>query len=195
MDKKTLKKQQIIKDSIDIMFKQGYYGTGVKELADAAGIPKGSLYNYFENKEDYLKEALIYYYEDMSKQQFDILKDRKLEPLERIKKFYIYLINTIGSDEEIQKGCFVGKITQEVSGVSELIQEVTDEIHRDIISILKSNIDEAIDENYLTSKDDTFALAEFIFSSWQGVLLRAKASKDKKTFDNFYKVLVEVLLK
>jgi TetR/AcrR family transcriptional regulator, transcriptional repressor for nem operon len=78
IDKKTMKKNEIIRKSIHVIFEKGYNGTGVKDLTDAAGIPKGSLYNYFENKEDYLKEALNLYYNEMSQKQFSILSDKNL---------------------------------------------------------------------------------------------------------------------
>lgn len=33
--------------------KRGYYGTGIKEIVEGAGVPKGSFYNYFKSKEDF----------------------------------------------------------------------------------------------------------------------------------------------
>ena len=38
MKKRMLKKQQIMKMSIGVMFKQGYHGTGIKDLTDAAAL-------------------------------------------------------------------------------------------------------------------------------------------------------------
>lgn len=194
-NKKAIKKREIIKSSIDVMFDNGYHGTGVKDLADAAGIPKGSLYNYFENKEDYLKEALIYYYEESSKLQFDILNDNKLSPIERIKEFYKYLIEDLNNECNYNKGCFLGKITQEVSGSIDLIQEITNDIQNEIIKSIKINLVEAVQNGDISSNKDIDALAEFIYMSWQGALLRVKASRSKHTLNNFYKILVEVLLK
>jgi len=195
MDKKTLKKHEIIKKSIGVMFEHGYHGTGVKDLTDAAGIPKGSLYNYFENKEDYVKEALNYYYQEMSKPQFDRLTDSTLMPTERIKQFYSMMIDDMILENDFCKGCFVGKITQEMSGVNDAIQEVTDHMNHDIIEKIKLNLEEAIEIGEMSSEKDPKALAEFIFNSWHGTLQGIKASRDKKTLENFYNVLVEVLLK
>lgn len=195
MDKKTIKKQEIIKKSIHVMFKNGYNGTGVKDLADAAGIPKGSLYNYFGNKEDYAKEALYFYYNEMSKVQFDILADKNLKPLDRIKNFYGAMIKDFEDESNCKLGCFVGNLTQEMGGVSELLREVTDEIHSDIVQKIKSCLVEAVEKGDLVKGKNIDLFAEFIVSSWQGTLLRIKASKNKEILDTFYKVLVEVLLK
>jgi len=195
VDKKTTKKNEIIRKSIHVMFEKGYNGTGVKDLTDAAGIPKGSLYNYFESKEDYLKEALYLYYNEMSAKQFNILADKNLGPLDRIKNFYATMIEDFEDECNCRFGCFVGNITQEMGGVSEVIQGVTNEIHSEIVEKIKSCLTEAVEKGELSKDKDVDALAEFIVSSWQGALLRIKASHNKKIVDNFYKILVEVLLK
>lgn len=194
-DKKTLKKQEIIKKSIHVMFANGYNGTGVKDLTDAAGIPKGSLYNYFKNKEDYAKEALYFYYHEMSKKQFDILDDMNLKPLDRIKQFYLSMINDFEDENNCKLGCFVGNMTQEMGGVSDLLQETTEEIHSEITQKIKQCLEEAKEQNDLSKDKDVGVLSGFIVSSWQGVLLRIKVNKNKASLDGFYKVLVEVLLK
>ena len=195
IDKKTTKKNEIIRKSIHVMFEKGYNGTGVKDLTDAAGIPKGSLYNYFENKEDYLKEALYLYYNEMSAKQFSILADKSLAPLDRIKNFYATMIEDFEEECNCRLGCFVGNITQEMGGVSKNIQGVANEIHTEIVGKIRTSLTEAVERGDLPQDKDVDALAEFIVSSWQGALLRIKASHNKKIVDNFYKILVEVLLK
>jgi len=195
MDKKTLKKIEIIEKSIDVMFRHGYHGTGVKDLTDAAGIPKGSLYNYFENKEDYVKEALNYYFEVMSKPQFDRLQDMTIKPTERIRQFYKMMIDDMIETPEFDKGCFAGKMTQEMSGINDGIQEVLSQINKDIIGRLKLNLEEAIAVGEIKSNTNTETMAEFIFNSWHGALQGLKASRDINTLNVFYKVLNEVLLK
>jgi len=195
MDKKTLKKQEILKKSIEVMFEHGFNGTGVKDLTDAAGIPKGSFYNYFINKEDYAREALNYYYHEMSNTQFDTLMDKTLDPIERIKQFFSIMIEDISHEAAFHKGCFVGKITQEMSGISDAIQEVTDQLHVDVIRKITMNIEEAIEIGMIDKDKDAALLAEFIYNSWHGALQRLKSSRDRKTLDNFYQILVEVLLK
>lgn len=195
MDKKTIKKQEIIKKSIHVMFRNGYNGTSVKDLADAAGIPKGSLYNYFENKEDYAKEALYFYYKEMGRDRFNILKDKSLKPLERIKNFFAFMIKGYDEVSRCGLGCFIGNLTQEMGGVSELLGDVTNEIHSEIVDKIKSCLAEAVEKGDLTRVKNIDTLADFILSSWQGSLLRIKSSKDKKNLDNFYEILVEVLLR
>lgn len=194
MDKKSIKKLEIIKKSIHIMFENGYNGTGVKDLTDAAGIPKGSLYNYFANKEDYAKEALYYYYNEMSKKQFDYLVDENLNPLDRIKKFYSSMIEDFKDVSNCKLGCFVGNLTQEMGGVSEILREATNDIHSDIVKKIKKCLEDAVENGDIPKGKKMDILAEFIVSSWQGSLLRIKATNKIEILDDFYIILTEVLL-
>jgi len=195
MNKREMKQREIIEKSIHVMFENGYNGTGVKDLTDAAGIPKGSLYNYFANKEDYAKEAMIHYYREMSKKQFDYLVDENLKPLDRIKMFYSTMIDDFTDESKLKLGCFVGNLTQEMGGVSEVLREVTCEIHTDIVRKINGCLVDAVENGDMSKNKNVDVLAEFIVSSWQGTLLRIKASNSKEILDDFYIILTEVLLK
>ena len=194
MDKKSIKKREIIEKSIGVIFEKGYNGAGVKDLADAAGIPKGSIYNYFENKQDYLETILIYYYEKSNEEQFKILEDKSLEPLNRIKEFFSFMINGL-DEEDFKKGCLLGKITQEVSGVNDEIRKITEELQDKIIDKIAINIKEAKVLKAIEANVNEYVLAEGIYNTWQGTLIRLKSTRKKETLNNFYRVLNEVLLK
>lgn len=47
-------KEKIKKASIDLFYKQGYFATGMSDIARAAGIQKSSIYYHYANKEDIL---------------------------------------------------------------------------------------------------------------------------------------------
>ena len=57
MNRRADKHEQILEAGLEVMFLNGYNGTGVKDIVEAAGIPKGSFYNYFESKEDFALQA------------------------------------------------------------------------------------------------------------------------------------------
>lgn len=75
-DSKTFRRRQEILDAAaQIFFEKGYDATSTKDIADAAGLLKGSLYYYVETKEDFL---------------FEIIKeshDGALATLERVRAF------------------------------------------------------------------------------------------------------------
>jgi len=194
MDKKTARKNKIIDASINLMYLKGYNGTSVKDITDAAGIPKGSFYNYFKDKEHYAVDALNFYYDVLVCDVTAILFDKELEPLDRIKEFFKSKVS-LAKQKDSKMGCFVGNMTQEMGNISELIAGATEQIHSNIEALIHANLVEAYKNNALKKEIHLKTLAGFIVSSWQGSLLRMKVTSDQTILDDFYTVLSEVLLK
>lgn len=57
------KRDLILAKGAAVMTRRGYHGTGVQEIVQAAGIPKGSFYHYFASKEDFALQALEFIYQ------------------------------------------------------------------------------------------------------------------------------------
>jgi len=49
---KVAKRQDIIRCAADVFSRTGYHATKIQEIADAAGIGKGTVYEYFRTKEE-----------------------------------------------------------------------------------------------------------------------------------------------
>lgn len=68
VDKKE-KKDQIITAAVREFAKKGFAKTTINDIAEAAGIGKGTVYEYFKNKEEIINSAFAYFMHSM---QFDI---------------------------------------------------------------------------------------------------------------------------
>lgn len=56
---KTLeRREEIVRAAAQLFFEKGYDVTSIKDIADAAGLLKGSLYYYVDSKEDFLFEII-----------------------------------------------------------------------------------------------------------------------------------------
>lgn len=194
MKNKENRKNQIINDSIELMYLKGYNGTSVKDITVAAGIPKGSFYNYFADKEQYAVDAIDYYYTEMGKERFALLEDKNLKPLDRIKEFYKQEIGQL-EEKGLKFGCFAGNLTEEMGDVSKPIAKATAKFHNQIVEKIHKNLMEATKDGELEKHKDLNVLASFIVSSWQGSVLRMKVANDRSVLDEFYIILNEYLLK
>lgn len=193
MDKKLEKKNKIIKNSIDLMYLNGFNGTSVKDITDAAGIPKGSFYNYFEDKEHYLIDSLNYYFFYMNKEKIQILKDVTLNPISRIENFFTKAIKEM-EDSNYKYGCFLGNTAQELGDTNDIIGKEIKSINNIIINIISNNLDEAYEKKGIKNSLNTTLISGFILSAWQGSLLRAKISSDGEPLKEFMEVLTEKIL-
>lgn len=59
------KKQKIIKSGFDLICQKGYYNTNTAEIAKAAGVSTGIVYQYFKDKHDILLEGIRLYAGDI----------------------------------------------------------------------------------------------------------------------------------
>lgn len=59
------KKQKIIKSGFDLICQKGYYNTNTAEIAKAAGVSTGIVYQYFKDKHDILIEGIKLYAGDV----------------------------------------------------------------------------------------------------------------------------------
>jgi AcrR family transcriptional regulator len=57
-------KEKILQESIKLFLAKGFWGSSTNELVHLAGVSKGTLYWYFENKNDILHKILDRYCED-----------------------------------------------------------------------------------------------------------------------------------
>lgn len=192
MDKKNIKKNLIIEKSIGLMYLNGYNGTSVKDITDAAGIPKGSFYNYFIGKEQYAINAIDFYEENINC-LVETLDNDSLDPLDRIKNFYKEKIKIL-EKRGVEYGCFVGNLSEEVGNNNENISKRADEFHKKIESVIVKNLIIAEKENMLKKNVSAKILGDFILISWQGALLRAKVAKNILPVEEFYEVLTKELL-
>ena len=64
------KRATILDSALHLFAQNGYHGTSISEIAKDAKISKGLLYNYFESKEELLKEIVLHGFKDLM-QSFD----------------------------------------------------------------------------------------------------------------------------
>ena len=189
------KKLDIIAKSRDIMYLKGYNATGVQEIADAAGIPKGSFYNYFKNKEQFAIELMDCYCQEGCAQMEIIFSMKELTPLARISLMFDTMIEHFTRDEKFTKGSFIGNISQEMGDMSELISKSAEDNYREIVAHIKGVLQEAKDEGEIRESLDLDKMANFMLNSKEGAMVRMKASKDSAPLRVFKDMIMELLTK
>ena len=187
-------KERILRSGSAIIHLKGYNGTGIKEITDAAGIPKGSFYNYFKSKEHFAIEALDFIGKENFSRINSVLSDKNLPPFERLKRLFAEMIKPYIEKNNFNQGCFIGNMCQEMADVNTAISDKVDYIFRSYIAAIALCLRQAQEDGDIRADRDADKLAEFIFNSWEGALLRMKASRNPQPLNAFMEVLTEVLL-
>ncbi|GAB4579951.1 MAG: hypothetical protein Fur0022_26900 [Anaerolineales bacterium] len=62
LSKSARTRADIIKAAHDLIIQHGYHGTSMRQIAQAAGIALGGIYNHFESKEEIFREIVLTYH-------------------------------------------------------------------------------------------------------------------------------------
>ena len=81
-------KLRLLDAGLELFLARGYGSTGIQDLLDATGIPRGSFYHHFENKEDFALQVVDRYAAGVHDALDAALSDRRRSPLNRIRGFF-----------------------------------------------------------------------------------------------------------
>src|ERR1700746_424970 len=101
-------REHLIEIGLQRIHKTGYSGTGVTEILDLAGVPKGSFYHYFRSKEAFAQEVIRRHTAGEAPRRQAIPGDDNLPPLKRLRKYFDELISVDGQNGPIS-GCLFGQ--------------------------------------------------------------------------------------
>ncbi|MEH6564107.1 MAG: TetR family transcriptional regulator C-terminal domain-containing protein [Halopseudomonas sp.] len=171
------KRARILAAGTSVMLRKGYNGTGVQEITQGAGVPKGSFYHYFESKEDFAIQALHYYYSPRIERFAAALSAPELSPRERVLRCYRDLIGYFANQEQPSHQCFIGSLCHEKADESQPIGFAAAAILQRSSQVLAECLEQARAAGEIASDQDPAALASFIGAAWEGALLRMKTDR------------------
>jgi TetR/AcrR family transcriptional repressor of nem operon len=187
-------RSSILEKGARIIHKKGYNHTGIKEILDAAGVPKGSFYHFFRSKEDFGLKLLDHYSGFFAKKAEDLLNKTDTPPLQRLKSFFDDFL-CFFEDNACELGCPIGNLSQEMGDLNPAFRKKLEEIFQMMISSIEKLLKVAQQRGELSQNVDTRETADFIINSWEGAILRMKVQKksdalhlfDRMIFDGFLK--------
>jgi len=88
------RRQELLESALLVFARKGYHGTRLEEVAEAAGVTKGTFYHYFATKEDLLLGVIQHYQALAFGRVEDVLQDRQLPSSERIRLLVLKIFGT-----------------------------------------------------------------------------------------------------
>jgi TetR/AcrR family transcriptional repressor of nem operon len=71
---------------------QGFSATGIQQITDQAGVPKGSFYNHFESKEAFAAQIIAHYAESVEAAWSQALLGAPADPLAALHHLFAQFI-------------------------------------------------------------------------------------------------------
>jgi len=95
------KKDKIIKAGFDLICEKGYHNTNTAEIAKAAGVSTGIVYNYFKDKHDILIEGIKLYANDIFYPMLNINENNLNK--DNLKETFYNMINSFIENHKLSK--------------------------------------------------------------------------------------------
>ncbi|MBE5812806.1 MAG: TetR/AcrR family transcriptional regulator [Clostridiales bacterium] len=95
------KKDKIIKAGFDLICEKGYHNTNTAEIAKAAGVSTGIVYNYFKDKHDILIEGIKLYANDIFYPMLNINENNFNK--DNLKETFYNMINSFIENHKLSK--------------------------------------------------------------------------------------------
>lgn len=180
-------KESIVAAALDTLHRQGFNATGVQDITDAAGVPKGSFYNHFESKEELGIEVIERYWQ-RALAHLGGLNDTNVAPIVRLKSYFRSL-DEISRKTKYQRGCLIGNMATEMSDQSRPIRERLAIVMAAWTRGIESCVREAQADGSMRRDIDAKMIASFLLNAWEGTVMRAKVDKDRSAQEAFEKVV------
>lgn len=167
IEKRHEKRRRIAKSTCDLFIEKGYSNITISQLAKVAGIGKGTIYEYFQNKEDIIFELMA-----CLQEEYDIVLHEKLKEEVSAKQKLLFLCDIFLSDDktvQVQRKIYKEFLSIYINEKTDEMIEYNNKMMAKYSLVLESIFQDSIKKNELPSL--SLSLIPSIFATLQGFLI------------------------
>ncbi|MDP9861217.1 MULTISPECIES: TetR/AcrR family transcriptional regulator [Streptosporangium] len=187
------KKEQILREGLEVVRRRGFNAAGVRDITSAAGVPQGSFTNHFTSKEAFGLEILDRYFADVHTTMAATVEGAGSGPLERLRAYFDAITDRL-EDRGWHHGCLIGNMSLEVAEHSEAIRARLTEIFSQWREPFARCLLEAEAAGQIRLDVPAVELADFLITSWQGAILRMKVERTPEPLERFKRVVFATVI-
>ena len=188
---KEFDRDEALHKAMEVFWSRGYEAASIQDLVQHMGINRQSIYDTFGDKHALYLQALDRTREVEGRKVLELL-ERPGSVKRNLRQLFEGVVEKALCDRQ-RRGCFMGNAASELAGRC-----------KDTAARTGSNMtatEEAFYRTLLRGKKEgelehvraPRAVARFLCSSLQGLVLMAKATRDRKTLDDVVKVTLSIL--
>ncbi|MGX2029835.1 MULTISPECIES: TetR/AcrR family transcriptional regulator [Methylocaldum] len=183
-------REKLLDHGVMLLMEQGYHGTGIQEIVESVGMPKGSFYNHFASKEAFSAEVVQHYIEPFIKQLDGHLNRRNVSAEAALKAYFKELMEET-ERRDFKGGCLLGNLIGEIGETSDLCStSLRDAVHR-YRDKLKEGIARGQAEGSFRKDLTATFMADLVLNLWQGALLRMKIERSVQPLSQVFEFLLD----
>ncbi len=187
-------REQLLDIGVAMFIDQGFHGTGIQEVVDQVGIPKGSFYNYFKSKEDFGAQAIIHYSDNFKEFLQAVVNTSKKDAAQALNQFFDNLIALFNS-KDCKEGCLLGNFAAEISDSSKIGRETMSICVNEWKDLLKELIIRGQEQGHIKKDLSPNDLADFFLNFLEGSILRMKIEGSTAPLEQMRETFTEYALR
>jgi TetR/AcrR family transcriptional regulator, transcriptional repressor for nem operon len=187
-------RNRILEAGLKVMFRKGYVGASVRDIVAEAPAPQGSFTNHFRSKEEFVREVLDLYFENLKQVVAETLGDTSRTPRQRLKRYLDFITERL-ANAEFSRGCLIGDLSLEAASQSQILRERLADIFIEWRTPFAACIAEGQAAGEIATTFTAEELAEFLLSSWEGAILRLKVVRNAEPLERFKRIAFATVFK
>jgi TetR/AcrR family transcriptional repressor of nem operon len=187
-------RDRILEAGLKVMYRKGYIGAGVRDIVAEAPAPQGSFTNHFRSKEEFAREVLDRFFDELKGLVAKALEDERASPRQRLRR-YLDIITERLAREDYSRGCLIGDFSLEAAPQSELLRERLIAIFAEWRAPFAACIAQGQACGEISTEFTPDDLAEFLLASWEGAILRMKVERNAEPLERFKRIAFATVFK
>lgn len=181
-------RKRLLEEGAAAFLEHGYHGTGLKEVLDRVGVPKGSFYNYFPSKEAFGAAAIGHYADCLAAKLANALAGAP-DPLTGLRRFFEGLMTEFEAAGYVG-GCLVANLGGELEG-SDLCREALADAFAGWRDGVRDALRRAQEAGSVRADRDAGELADLLIEAWEGAVIRMKIERSLRPLRQCLQRLLE----
>ena len=170
-------KESIIKQGVQLFREKGYHNTGINDILERCQISKGTFYNYFKSKEEFVLHAIEHFGDQMDHYISSFLSDTSYSPLTRIRRLYNALIAHAVA-ENCTTGCLITNLSFELAGLNKAVGKALNDEFEGWINLVRDCIEEGQQNGEILTSVSSYELAALLHTAVNGAYGRVKMKRN-----------------
>jgi AcrR family transcriptional regulator len=170
-------KDRIVQSSAELFRRQGFVGTGVKQIVAEASAPFGSLYHFFPGGKEQLGEEVIRFSGAIYGQLLDAFYLPGADPVAATRAFFAGAAETLRYTDYAD-ACPIATVALEVSSTNEPMRKACADVFNSWIDAATGRLVE-----YGLPRERSRALAISLIAMLEGAFVLARALRDTEPID------------
>lgn len=179
---------RLVDAALDYVWDYGYGASTIADIADHAGVPRGSVFYYFPTKDDIVIAAVEAYVAQAHQRRRDHLLGEGTARRTARQRFQAYFRGRIEARRasRFRRGCLLGNLAGEIGGqglprVTQAVRRGLQSFEKDMLAFLEASSK----EGQLARRTGLEPLAVTVVNGWEGALLQMKLQQSPAPLTNF----------